>query len=147
VPSIAKRSAPNFAQAAISGQSGQALVELALLLPFLILMLAGIIDLGRAYRALTLITSAASQGAQYAAFNPTDEAGIRARVNNALEGSGVAAVNPTGCPGICITYPSGAGAGRPIRVQVLHELTTILGSILGTGEIAIQGANEAVIFL
>jgi Flp pilus assembly protein TadG len=145
-------------------QSGQGMVELALLMPFLVLLLAGIVDLGRGIRALTLLTNAASQGAQYATFNPTDTAGIRTRVTNALEGSGITIADPNAS--IYITFPSGTAAGQPIagqpnagqpsagqpsagqpiRVQVEYQLTTILGMILGFDAIPIRGANQAISF-
>jgi Flp pilus assembly protein TadG len=140
-------------------QSGQGMVELALLMPFLVLLLAGIVDLGRGIRALTLLTNAASQGAQYATFNPTDTAGIRTRVTNALEGSGITIADPNA--NIYITFPSGTAAGQPIagqpnaghpsagqpiRVQVEYQLTTILGMILGFDAIPIRGANQAISF-
>jgi Flp pilus assembly protein TadG len=146
VPAIKESSAFSNARAPRDRQSGQSLVELALLLPFLALLLAGIVDLGRGFRVLTLITSAASQGAQYGTFNPNDASGIRTRVTNALEGSGVVVTNANACPDICITFPGGSSAGQPVRVQVQHQLDTILGAILGFGAIPIQGANQAIIF-
>jgi hypothetical protein len=145
VPAIKQSSALSNARAPRDRQSGQGMVELALLLPFLVLLLAGIVDLGRGIRALTLLTNAASQGAQYATFNPTDAAGIRTRVTNALEGSGIAIADPN--TDIGITFPSGTAAEKPIRVQVEHHLTTILGMMLGFDAIPIRGANQAIIFL
>jgi hypothetical protein len=146
MPSFYEKPVRSDTRAPRSGQSGQGLVELALLLPFLVLLLAGIVDLGRGFRALTLITSAASQGAQYGTFNPNDASGIRARVTNALEGSGIAISYPNACPDICITFPGGTASGQPIRIQVQHQLDTILGSVLGFGAIPIQGANQAIVF-
>jgi Flp pilus assembly protein TadG len=126
-------------------QQGQSTVEFALLMPFLVLLLAGVIDLGRAYDAQISLTSAASQGALYGSLNPGDSSGIRTRVTNALAGTGVTIAVPAACPDICITYPSGNSAGQPIRVQVEYRLTTIVGSILGSSTITIRGANQSII--
>ncbi len=53
------------------GQRGQAAVELALLLPVLLLIVVGIVDLGRAYRAAVMLTNAAHQGAVYGSSSAT----------------------------------------------------------------------------
>jgi PKD repeat protein len=50
---------------------GQALVELALILPFLILLVAGAVDLGRVWYSQITITNAAREGAMEAAVSPT----------------------------------------------------------------------------
>lgn len=56
---------------------GGSLVELALLVPLLMLMLAGAVDLGRAYYLAMEITGAAESAATYGIQNPTDTAGIQ----------------------------------------------------------------------
>jgi Flp pilus assembly protein TadG len=51
-------------------QRGQSLVELALTLPLLILIMAGVLDLGRVFFAYITITNAAREGARYGADHP-----------------------------------------------------------------------------
>ncbi len=51
-------------------QKGQSLLEFALLLPILLVILAGILDLGRLYYAYVAVTDAAAEGAAYAAIHP-----------------------------------------------------------------------------
>jgi len=46
--------------------SGQAVVEMALLLPFLLLFVVGIIEFGRAYHVKHVVTDAAREGARRA---------------------------------------------------------------------------------
>jgi Flp pilus assembly protein TadG len=61
-------------------QRGQALAELAVLLPLLVLLLLGAVDFGRLYRAFVAVESAAATGAQYACSSPAHAAntnGIR----------------------------------------------------------------------
>src|SRR4051812_43897573 len=50
-------------------QQGQALVELALIVPFLLLLTAGMIELGRAFLALGAAEAAAYRAFSFAAFN------------------------------------------------------------------------------
>lgn len=49
---------------------GQSLVELALMLPILLMLVGGAMDLGRAYAATISLEGAAREGALYAARNP-----------------------------------------------------------------------------
>ena len=53
---------------------GQALVEFALLTPFLLVFLVGILEFGRAWNAHIVVTQAAREGARKAAVY--DEAGV-----------------------------------------------------------------------
>jgi Flp pilus assembly protein TadG len=64
-------------QALISGQRGTSIVETALVLPFLILLLAGAFDFGEAYYAATEVASAAEAGAQYGLQNVTNLTGMQ----------------------------------------------------------------------
>ncbi len=62
---------------------GQALVELALLMPFLLLLAVGTLELGRAFLALGTVEAGAYRGATYAAFtlaNTLDTAAVRSAV-------------------------------------------------------------------
>ena len=61
----------------------QALVELALLLPFVLFLAVGTIELGRAFLALGTIEAGAYRGSTFAAFslaNAIDQAAIREAV-------------------------------------------------------------------
>ena len=49
------------------GKSGQALVEFAIALPILILLVAGVLELGRGYAFSTAASNAARDGARYVA--------------------------------------------------------------------------------
>jgi Flp pilus assembly protein TadG len=57
---------------------GQALVEFALILPLLMLLTLMAIDFGRVYYSYIQIRNAAREAANYAAFSPTDSAGMMA---------------------------------------------------------------------
>lgn len=61
-----------------SREEGSSLVELALVAPFLLLLLLGVVDFGRAYYLATEVAGAAHAAAEYAVQSPTDTAGIMA---------------------------------------------------------------------
>ena len=53
-------------------QKGQALVELALTLPLILLLVLGAMDFGRVYHTKIVITNAAREGANYLAYYPEE---------------------------------------------------------------------------
>ncbi len=59
---------------------GQGLVEFALGITFLMILLAGTVDLGRAFFTHLSLIDAAQEGASYASIAPHDVDGIRQRV-------------------------------------------------------------------
>lgn len=52
-----------------SGENGMALVEFALIVPFLVILLAGVLEFGRVLDAWVIVTNAAREGARYAALS------------------------------------------------------------------------------
>jgi Flp pilus assembly protein TadG len=89
-------------------QAGQALLEVALVTPLLLLLAVGIIEIGRYAYYSILVADAARAGAQYGAQNlatAADSAGIRAAAEN--DGQNLAPLNVTvqqecGCTGSSI---------------------------------------------
>jgi len=61
-------------------ERGQSLVEFALGITFILILMSGTVDLGRAYFSLLSLRDAAQEGALYGSLAPPDTAGIRARV-------------------------------------------------------------------
>ena len=59
-------------RASRQGELGQGLVELALCLPLLLMLLLGIVEVGRIYYYTTIIASAAREGAGYASRHASD---------------------------------------------------------------------------
>ena len=135
-------------------EKGQSLVEFALILPLLLLILAGVLDVARLYYVYVVLTDAASEGVSYAAINPPadptdpedpDTAEIRARTLSACTGvddrvQSVTIDCPT-CPGVA--------SGDAITVTVSYRyavMTPFLNVMFDDGSIDIQAnATEAVI--
>ena len=61
-------------------ERGQSLVEFTIGITFILIMLAGVLDLGRAFFTFISLRDAAQEGAVYGSLAPPDTAGIRARV-------------------------------------------------------------------
>ena len=94
-----------------SREEGNSLLETALVLPVLLLLLAGAVDVGRAYRAAMIVNGAASTGAVYGTHYPTDTAGMKLAAQ--LNASKIVTVTSTatyGCECADGTKPIGSCA-------------------------------------
>ncbi len=118
---------------------GQALVEFALFVVLLLLVLGGLVDVGRALMYHAILIDAAQEGAAYGAVYPTDETGIRQR---ALESAGSLLDRPGSDAEVVVTYQGAVCAGNGIEVQVnmamplLFPFSTLFAP---SGEIQIRG--------
>lgn len=121
-------------------ENGQSLVEFTFSLIVLLVLLAGLVDLGRALFTYMALRDAAQEGALYGSFSPADTAGIQDRMFKnsnlltSLEGSGLIVIN--------ITHDGTPCTGEAITVQITHNNFPItmpfMGSILGSQTINIS---------
>jgi Flp pilus assembly protein TadG len=114
--------------------SGSQLVELALVLPILLLLIAGIAEFGMLFQSYETTTNAAREGARLAVLpgNEADDyAVVRARVNDymttsALPGTFTTAVVSQGLPVV------GGATANGVRVTVTYTYNALfIGPIAG----------------
>ena len=55
-----------------SSRKGQGLLEFALVLPLLLIVAVGVLDLGRVFFVLITVSNASREGARYLSFNPQE---------------------------------------------------------------------------
>ncbi len=125
-------------------EQGANLVEMALLLPFLLLIIVGIVDLGGALNRHIAITNAAREGARYGARFPYYATGIISATVQEASGFGVSlsSSNITIAPN-----PSApAASGSPITVTVSFSYTTLLGGIIGMPVIPLRNGTSMIVF-
>lgn len=81
-------------------ERGAAAVEMAIVLPLLLLLLGGIVDFGRAFYTKNILTNAAREGARAASSASVVPADITARSQAALNGLTLsrATITPLGVP-------------------------------------------------
>ena len=106
-----------------SQRSGAAAVEAAVVLPVLMIFIAGIIDIGRLPKYADTLTNAARIGAQYGCVNTTtaaDTTSITAMVKTEIsnENLKVTSTNPT----VTVTTPTASGT-QFINVTVSYSMT------------------------
>src|SRR5205814_8274565 len=105
-------------------QRGAALVEMALTLPLMLLVSAGIFDFGRAYQTWQVITNAAREGARIAVLPGTTDANITARVRTYISAGQLA--NAATTPVVIdhtATIPVGIGTSSATRATVNYPFT------------------------
>jgi Flp pilus assembly protein TadG len=115
-------------------QSGQALLEVALVTPLLLLLAVGIIEIGRYAHYCILVADAARAGAQYGAQNlatAADTTGIRAAAEN--DGQNLAALQVTvqhecGCTGSSIGGACPATACASPNHPLVYVKVTVTGT-------------------
>lgn len=73
----------------IKDKRGQAMVELALVLPILIILVFGITEFGRIFHSYLLITNASREGARFGIVDPLDTTSIKGRVENVAASLGL----------------------------------------------------------
>ena len=91
--------------------SGQALAELAIALPVLLLMLVGIFEFARAYQIQQVVVNAAREGARQAVLQDVTTDSATAVVDGYLISGGVTTQT------VVVTNAE-AGTGLPVTVQV-----------------------------
>ncbi|MFW6115761.1 MAG: TadE/TadG family type IV pilus assembly protein [Chloroflexota bacterium] len=122
-------------------QRGASLVELSLVLLILVLLLAGVIDFGRAFNSYIVVTNASREGAREASRSPNSETKIEDAVRQEAIGS---AVDPDD---LVITVDGlDAELGQPITVTVAYTVPTIIADIAGFGELPLRARTAMVVF-
>lgn len=144
---------------------GQALVELALVAPILLLLLLGAVDLGRVWQSQIIVENAAREGAMEGMFKPNafiagqnctsanqDTNRIMCRVMNETRGSSItvtaADVTKTCNPASCA--PGTTAAPSTITVRVTGQfslLTPLMGVFTGGQTITLAGEAQANIVM
>jgi Flp pilus assembly protein TadG len=81
----------------VRDESGQALVEMALILPVLLLLALGIVEFGRAFNAKQVVTDAAREGARHAVVNDLaiTQDSVESAIATALNRGGIPAATAT----------------------------------------------------
>lgn len=148
-------------------QRGQDLIEFALVLPFLLLVVFGVLDLGRLFHSAITVTNAARVGARFGALrrdiyncDPTDtdciyicdpncgpDYFINVTKNEALN-NGVdlssALVEPD-----CIDGSIGTGGvcdyGDIFRIRVTYDFDFIIGELIGLSQMQIVRSVDMLV--
>lgn len=103
---------------------GQSVVEFALVFPLLLVLVIGIAEFGRAWMTMSVLTSAAREGARIAVVTAPDQAAVAARVTDVCHSAGVTPTHIT-CVG-----PIAGDPTRRVTVTVEANFTFITQNIM-----------------
>jgi Flp pilus assembly protein TadG len=111
------------ASACRRGERGQALAEFALILPLLLLLIAGIIEFGRAWNIKQAVTDAAREGARYAVVADGDMTLdiVEEKIKDRLELSNIEPDSVT----VDITGPFHAAGEMTVSVSTRYRMAFI----------------------
>jgi uncharacterized repeat protein (TIGR01451 family) len=131
---------------------GQGFVEFALILPFLLLLMLGIVEFGYVFAAYSGLFNAAREGVRYGVTNPKDVSGIVANAEKKVFLADPATVD------IVVAYDSGPDTPQftdPAQVQIgnrvlvyvtcdLPTITPVIQPIVSTLPVHTQAARTVV---
>lgn len=122
----------------LHNQKGQAMVEMALVLPLLLLLVFGIIEFGRIFNAYLVVNNASREGARYAAVGKA-YSDITPEINNLTSTLGTVTVEFTPSNG------DDREEGKSVQVKISHTLpliTPIVGPLIsGDDELVIEAST------
>jgi Flp pilus assembly protein TadG len=134
------------------GQQGQSLVEMAVMMVLLLIIMGGVLDLGRMYFTYLALQNAAGEGAAYGAINPewvdssdnADPNNITYRVQSESTGNLIDWSATT----VVVQVPAISG-GQPVTVTVSYdyEVITPMMQVITGDEVTLKATDTQLIFL
>ena len=122
------------------GASGQALAEVAIALPILLLMLVGIFEFARAYQIQQVVVNAAREGARQAVLQGVDSDSATVIVNGYLTSGTI-----TGAT-VVVTDTNVTGDPTTVQVSVPYSFALIGPLIrLATGDSGRSGPGDIIL--
>ncbi len=109
---------------------GQSVIEFALVLPLLLILLFGIVEFGRAWMTMNILTSAAREGCRLAVVTDPDVTLVTTRVTDVCNSAGLTNLE------ITIVPPDATDPSRRVTVTVGTEFRFIwgdIGKLFGSG--------------
>lgn len=140
------------------GCRGAELIEMAMVTPILLMIIAGIFDFGMMFRAWEIVTNAAREGARVGVLPAyTNDADVVNRVEQYMAASGIT----TACTGVCpaagdlcavcvsngtVTTTAGTFTARQVTVssQVQLPSLSVIASFFGGSFSSIDVASTSV---
>jgi Flp pilus assembly protein TadG len=127
-------------------EKGQSLVELSVCTVILLILLAGIVDLGRGLLTFMTLREATTEGLLYGSYAPADHAGIEARVR-ASSRFPVNLRDPE-VVSVAVSTPPNPCTGKAVTVEVTYVykiLTPFLGTLLGRQDFPMTTSSTGTI--
>ena len=95
-------------------ERGAELIEFAVVLPLLLLLIAGIVDFGMMFRTYEAVTNAAREGARVGVLPGYDVPDVQARVDAYLAASGLTGARTTTVTDVPVATGAGTFTARSV---------------------------------
>ncbi|MEJ2352365.1 MAG: TadE/TadG family type IV pilus assembly protein [Anaerolineales bacterium] len=134
-------------------ESGQSLVELAMSLTLLFIILAGIVDIGRAFFTYIMLRDAAQEGALYGSFEEIKCQNVQARIETTSDGvknlisSGAVNVSCVAKAPLCVDKESNLSGSVTVTVTYADFPITMpfIGALIGGQTVDISASSTDTI--
>jgi Flp pilus assembly protein TadG len=142
----------------LGSERGAELIEMAFVLPLLLLIVVGIVDFGFLFRELSVVTNAAREGARAGVLPEYGaDQNVVDRVQQYLDASGVNVTCALGNAGPCrvnapvqsIASPSGTIQARNVSVVIFHNFSFLgpISALVGGSFTSVPLTGRAVMRL
>jgi Flp pilus assembly protein TadG len=124
-------------------ERGQSLVETAIIFPLLLLLLAAVVDFGRAFDAYIVLTNAAREGARWGSVKPDlTVAEVQQIVIDDVRGSGTNITNWTLFDTGNVTVEGQAEGWDFVKVTVTYDFDLWFGQLIGVPQVTLTKVSE-----
>ena len=119
---------------------GQSIVEFALILPGMLMLVMGVLEIGRLFYIKVALQNAAREGAYFLSYYPDDIAGMRSAVVSEAQSAGIDLVPVTD-----ILVNNCCTRGNYVEVQVKQEDISLLIFGFLTGEVDLSSSVRMMV--
>lgn len=114
-----------------------------MVLPLLLLIVLGCLDMGRALYTWMAVANASREGARYACLSPNDTSGIIAQAKDDISAEGLSVSSQD--LQVQVSAPLGQSGGSPVIVTVTYRLPLITSFLFRGQALTIKAATQMVI--
>jgi Flp pilus assembly protein TadG len=126
-------------------ECGSQLIEFAIVVPLLMLLLAGIFDFGMLFRAFEAVTNAAREGARVGVLPAYQPADVQARVAAYMTASGLTDPYTVNVVNVPVATAAGTFTARAVTVNYTYRFAVLgpIGAMFGGtfGTIPLQAVS------
>ena len=106
-------------------ERGAELIEFAVVLPLLLLLIAGIVDFGMMFRTYEAVTNAAREGARVGVLPGYDVPDVQARVDAYLAASGLTGARTTTVTDVPVATGAGTFTARSVDLTYTYTFAVL----------------------
>lgn len=129
----------------LRGAKGAELVELALVLPLLLLLIGGIVDFAFMFQAFEVINNAAREGARARVLPGYSDTDAQNRVAAYVTAAGLPATPSTAVTPVTLGSGATASQGFEVQVTYVHEFTMLRAFVANSVTLVARSVMRAEI--